>query len=706
MKIGSNQRQELDFLRETLDSLGTIVDRKMCEDFSHLRQRLEDWATKVAIVGQVKAGKSSFLNAILGQPDLLPTDINPWTSVVTNIRINLANDPVSGARFDFFSETEWDEIVAGGTQIRKLTEQLLPGFDTETLRRQSNEMRGRAQKSLGQHYYALLGNHHDYDVVTPDLMKRYVCAGPSIEDGPDQQALCRYAALTKLANIYMRLPDFQVPTIISDTPGVNDPFLLRDEFTCRSLDHSDHFIMVLSAHQPLTEVDIALIRILAKQEAKDVMIFVNRIDELDDYSREVPRVMEDVTRRLRKAIPGIEFQIMAGSAHLAELALRSDPEAERARAAVDTEELAAYVQAKHGFVPAERANRLLLASGIDNVKMILSDLIDGGHGNHPLKQLSSDLRAALNGTQFATRRERESLQLQAESVRPEVAEFVITELETELRSLRDVRNRLESHAAAAESQIEKIISKSWSSLEGKLLNCIDLFIDDQRIVFEERIRQALQSGSSPKELDIDLAPLQRQLEDCVVQAFQRSRAGIDVSLNTCMHASLQTVKEKFANPTETITLADLPCQDFTSSLILARRKLRIGLVGDRSWAFWREQTTSIEKSIAALRSIAAEELRPSVEKILTAFDEAQTERAGAGSGRIRKMLRMFDLILCEQVERLRSDKAEMEAIARNPEIRTSMVRRIQTKMEVLERRLLKLSAIDTALSRSGFNLAA
>ena len=37
-----------------------------------------------------------------------------------------------------------------GTRIRAMTEELLPGFDSELLRRQSEEMRDRAQRRLGR----------------------------------------------------------------------------------------------------------------------------------------------------------------------------------------------------------------------------------------------------------------------------------------------------------------------------------------------------------------------------------------------------------------------------------------------------------------------------------------------------------------------------------------------------------------------------
>lgn len=707
MKIAPNQRRDMDALRDTLKSVDGIVDRKARKSFQDLHQRLDDWAAKVAVIGQVKAGKSTFLNAFLRQHEFLPSDINPWTSVVTNIRINMPNDPVSGARFEFFDETDWQEIVAGGSRIRQLTEQLLPGFDTELLRKQSEEMRDRAQRRLGKHYQTLLGSHHDYDFLSPDLLKRYVCAGPGSDEGLTTEALGRYAALTKVANVYMRLPEFQVPTIITDTPGVNDPFLVRDEFTCRSLDKSDVFVMVLSAHQPLTDVDIALIRILAKQDSKDVLIYVNRIDELDDYSTEVPRVMSDVSRRLRDAIPDIDFRIVSGSAYLADLALRPDDEAaEAAREEADTEELARYIRTKYGRVPADRIDRLLLASGLDEVRATLSQVIDDGVGSMQLNQLRSDLRAEISGAQFVSKRERDALQVQVETIRADVAQGAAEDLGEQIAEVRKIRTQLEAHVDAADLNIEKIVTSSWAHLETSLLDCIETFVDAQKTVFQDHLFKSKVRGSATRALDIDTAPLQAAFEKRVLQSYAASRRGTDLALGSCLQACRQSIAQSFEDPTESISLDDLPFNEFNSTLTLAKKSLRVSFIADRGWTFWRKPSVNVEKSLAALRVIAAEELRASIEKILAAYNEAQVERASAGRGRIQVMLRMIDMTISEHAHRLKGEKAELEKIARDPQLRSNMVHRLQSKMEVLERRLLNLSALEGALTRSPLSKAA
>ncbi len=706
MKIAPKLRSEIDFLKEALDSIEESVDRKTRPNFRELRNKLENWAARVAVIGQVKAGKSTFMNAFLHQENLLPSDVNPWTSVVTNIRINLPDDPKFGARFEFFDEADWEEIVDGNSKIRKLTEQLLPGFDTELLAQQSEEMKQRAQRRLGKHYHTLLGTHHDYDFLTPDLLQRYVCAGPGSDDGLERDSLGRYASLTKVANAYMRLPEFQVPTIVTDTPGVNDPFLVRDEFTCRSLDNSDVFIVALSAHQPLTDVDIALIRILAKQDNKDCIIFVNRIDELDDYNRELPGVMRDVSRRLKAAIPDIDFNMVAGSAYMANVAMRSDEEAAEARESLDNEELEEYLMEKYGEVPEDQVDRLLMASGLTEIKETLSEVIDNGVGSGQLGQLLSDIRAELSATQFITRRERESVQSQVESVRGDIAEAAADDLEGEIEGITSTHKTLEEHVTIADERIEQAVSKSWSALEGRLVEEIKSFVADQEETIQQRMFDDEVRGKKSSSLDVDLAPLQAAIEKEVSRSFSKSRATTDVALDTCMHACRQVIKDRYEDPTENISLDDLPYAEFTSTLLLAKKSLQIELIADRGWKFWQKKEVNIGKSLEAMRIIAAEDLRPPIEKVLSAFNEAQVERASAGMSRVRVMLRMIEVMLDERVHRLKREKAQYEKLAHDEEQRTRLVQALHSQMEVLDRRLINLSAVEGTLSRSDLSEAA
>ena len=62
---------------------------------------------KIGIVGQVKCGKSSFLNALLfDQDELLPMAATPMTAALTVIEYSDKNS----AKIEFYNEEDWKEI--------------------------------------------------------------------------------------------------------------------------------------------------------------------------------------------------------------------------------------------------------------------------------------------------------------------------------------------------------------------------------------------------------------------------------------------------------------------------------------------------------------------------------------------------------------------------------------------------------------------
>ena len=56
--------------------------------------------------------------------------------------------------------------------------------------------------------------------------------------------------------------------------------------------------MVLAAHQALSSVDLALIRMIANVKSREVIIVVNRIDELPDPVSQVPEIRNSIVKTL------------------------------------------------------------------------------------------------------------------------------------------------------------------------------------------------------------------------------------------------------------------------------------------------------------------------------------------------------------------------------------------------------------------------
>ncbi|MGB3313221.1 MAG: dynamin family protein [Albidovulum sp.] len=706
MQIAPLQKKQLDFLSATLDELQNGQGENGRKGYHALRQRLDGWAARIAVIGQVKAGKSSFMNAFLQNREFLPSDVNPWTSVVTNIRINVKGDPETGASFDFFDEKDWQEIIDGKSEVRKMTEELLPGFDTDLLREQSIAMRDRAQRRLGKHYHVLLGTSHSYDFVSPDLLSRYVCAGPGSDDGLDREALGRYASITKVANIYMQMPEFQVPAILTDTPGVNDPFLVRDEFTCRSLDKSDIFIVVLSAHQALTDVDIALIRILAQQDSKDVIIFINRIDEMEDYGTEVDQVIADVSARLSSDIPDIEFTIHAGSALFAEIAMREDDDAKAMRDEHDTEELRAYLEAQIGTVPEDQRERLLAASGLYDLKSTLSAVIDNGVGCQQLNEILADIRAEIVGSRTSAQQEQASLRQQLDTIGLSRSSDAIATLEAEIAELEGIQSEVQGLFTGMHAQVDKVVIGAERALSTSLSEAIEQFVEDQGPTIKAHLTGKSRRDGEDQQLSLDMQPLRWALERAVQTNFRTSRDVADQVLSGCLEACRGITGSVFGAAADGVSLDDLPFDEFASTLTLSKKRLDATLITDRSWAFWKRSSASIEKSLNALRVIAMAELRPSIEKIQAAFIEALTDRTHSGARRIGVILRTVETSVTERQGRLEQDKEVLDKLAANSDKLGAMSERLQQRLEVLEARLKRLRAIDGGLSKTALQDAA
>jgi Dynamin family len=286
---------------------------------------LQTMVCRIAVVGQIKAGKSSFTNALIRRPGMLPTDVNPWTTAVTRIHLARRDAPRDvAAEFRFFELDEWQRLAEGGGRLRELTERLVPGFEAAQLARQLMEMRHRTEARLGSEFTRILGTCHRFPSVDRETLEAYVCSGRRTPVPGAALAPGKYADITKTADLYLNSGPFAFPTTIVDTPGTNDPFLVRDEITRQILDTADLYIVVLTARQALAAADVALMRILRGLRKDRMIVFVNRIDELDNLESDLRAVRLQVEQGIQREFPGLAIPIVYGSARLANQVLSGE----------------------------------------------------------------------------------------------------------------------------------------------------------------------------------------------------------------------------------------------------------------------------------------------------------------------------------------------------------------------------------------------
>ncbi|MEM9787086.1 MAG: dynamin family protein, partial [Pseudomonadota bacterium] len=317
-----------DFHEDILDLEATLADvvklggQDTEKKAARVIKQLRSFEPSVTMIGQIKSGKTSLVNAMIGRPELLPADVNPWTSVVTSLHLNAplpADAPT--ATFQFFSQGEWDHLVENGGRIGELSARAGADEELEKVRQQIAEMREKTKTRLGRKFELLLGQKHNYAELTDDLVQRYVCMGDDFEDMEEEDQQGQFADITKSADLYLKAQAIPMPLCLRDTPGVNDTFMMREQITINALRDSRICVVVLSAHQALSSMDMGLIRLISNVKAREVIIFVNRIDELSNPAEQVPEIRDSILQTLADHNGPENPQLIFGSAYWANIAL-------------------------------------------------------------------------------------------------------------------------------------------------------------------------------------------------------------------------------------------------------------------------------------------------------------------------------------------------------------------------------------------------
>lgn len=205
----------------------------------------EDNVLQIGIVGQVKAGKSSFLNSLFFNGEsVLPKASTPMTAGLTVIEYADKNT----FEVEYFNEKDWDVFVNQDEDYKKREQEVRsqnPGAPESIIKkeienrtsekiRSAHEMvsscSSNARKKIGQKNDSR--DFYDIDDLQ-NVLEQYVGANGE------------YTSVVK--SLYIKMNDYRLEGLrIVDTPGVNDPVVSRENRT-RMFLHSCHGVFLLSA---------------------------------------------------------------------------------------------------------------------------------------------------------------------------------------------------------------------------------------------------------------------------------------------------------------------------------------------------------------------------------------------------------------------------------------------------------------------------
>ncbi len=365
----------------------------------------------MAFIGQVKAGKSSFINALIQKPNFLPTDVNPSTAVVTKLVLGSRSYGSDTALFHFFTEAQWDNLAAEGPLPQERSQM----FSLPASRQKLNELQKRAEKSLGKDFNKLLGKHHLFSSVTPQLLQQYVSASEDFTNDRTNQGA--YSDLTRVAEVFLDSNSNSYPSVLIDTPGVNDLYFARDDITYANLADAEVYVMLLTALQPLSGGDLSLLRLLRGLQKRRIIAVINRIDILANPAEDVEKLEDFVRQTLKKECPQATIPVVSASALWGNLALSLNesgpklpiPESFLAYAnKLGLDKLAQDSRERSHFCAADR-EMLTACSGIPRILKLIGSLIATAVTEEQLLPCSSTLAAIAHNTATSFRFARKAL---------------------------------------------------------------------------------------------------------------------------------------------------------------------------------------------------------------------------------------------------------------------------------------------------------
>jgi hypothetical protein len=313
----------------------------------HAIQKSEEWqrvldsfaeqgrVLRIGIIGRVKAGKSSMLNALLfNGNDILPKAATPMTAALTIMEYS---ENVS-AEVDFFTQQDIDEIKVKYDLFQKALDSKVKEKELENAERikkkkgvnslsaeEQQECRNKA-KSQAEREMKDDPSFASYDQYCrikesgkslSDLEQYRTISAGSVEElmnGELNQFVGSSGAFmpfTKSVTLHIPEKGLQGLQII-DTPGINDPVTSRGERTEQLLQDCDVVLIVSPSGQFLSSEDTDLMhRVTTKEGTQQAYLIASQVDNqlfgsesqgLSDPIHVLERISDNLTKHARNVL--------------------------------------------------------------------------------------------------------------------------------------------------------------------------------------------------------------------------------------------------------------------------------------------------------------------------------------------------------------------------------------------------------------------
>lgn len=240
--------------------------------------KLNNDVLTIGVIGQMKCGKSTFLNAFVFEDDVLPSATTPMTAALSVITYGEGKKIVA----EFYSKDEWEEQKL---QASRSFDDVAGNELEESKVKAAKELVEKSSK-LGSSLNSYLGKTQN---DTFENLIEYVGA-----DG-------KYISITKSVKIFYP-KEYLKGVEIVDTPGFNDPIVSREERTKEFLKKADVVLLMLYAGRPFDATDrTILFKNVGQCGTGKVLVGINKYDIPFENGETEDEIKQYVVEQLRNA---------------------------------------------------------------------------------------------------------------------------------------------------------------------------------------------------------------------------------------------------------------------------------------------------------------------------------------------------------------------------------------------------------------------
>ena len=652
---------------------------------------------RIAVIGQVKSRQMTFIGALTEQADLLPSDLSPWTTAVVRLHFGSTAAPENtAAEFQLFEKDDWGQLAAGDSRIRELTTQLVPGFEPQLLQRHVDALRQRAELRLGSNFVDLLGAKHSYETVSKETLARYLSPGSSAaenSDGPGQ-----YADITKAADIWLPSGPFKFPVTIIATPGINDPFMVRDEITRHSLEPAELYVVVLSARQPLSTVELATLRILRGLHRDRILIFIDNVDELRDPAADVRNIVSRVRETLAREFPAVDIPVVAGSSKWAAQALSRNEESSGDIAPA----LIAYAKLKGALRPVEvkndgqsgpseempngqQARILSTCSGFPELRRELTKLLLRSHSAHLIRQIAAYFAELSQVNEAAVREEMVKLAIISEHGAHNRNDRELKDVQSELARIQSVAGELERNLAGFQNLLNEVTAEHRTRIYDRLAEILEEYAKAEG----QRLMQAFAEGEARRHWRCHTKPLRQRVEAELYSA----RSAVEERLAETTYNVFPALRETMLRRSPELDLPEAPAPVLPPSSVRVpiEDSIALDLAAPGSLMGWSRSRTQ-EEHAAELERMLIDEFMPAIDEVIRlASNELQRATSDMADRATAIAVAVIDALRAQSETHIAQAKQLLDAREARSQDEMSSAERLETLRE-------RLSAAE-ALSR-------